>query len=246
MTLEDRLSDTLRTADAYEPSADLFAKVQRSILEDQAHRRRVRVTVGWALGAIATVAAYLAATVRIAGGEVTMAFASLEILVSALMIGIVVTMGPAIRRFGQAYERAAFSASPETGTQVLRLLDIAYYLIFGAYILVTLMIEPPAELPPWDRQLSDQVKFEVERIGGLLMLMGLLHIVLTLALPVAGLIHSANLRRARIADGLVSTDEVAGLIDRRITVGVWTATIAALGVALLMVVVILVALGAGG
>ena len=42
MTLEQVLSATLHSADDYDPSPDLFAKVQRSIDEDRAHRRRFR------------------------------------------------------------------------------------------------------------------------------------------------------------------------------------------------------------
>jgi hypothetical protein len=246
MTLEERLADTLRSADAYEPSPDLFAKVQRSILEDRAHRRRVGFVIGWLGVAVVAIGAYLAGTVRVTSGEVTMAFTSLEVLVTVVMVAIVVVLGPAIRRFGETYERAVFSASPETGAQVLRLLDIAYYLVFGAFILVTLMFEPPRALPPWDRQLSDQVTFEVQRIGGLLLMMGLLHVGLTLALPIVGLVHSANLRRARIAAGRIGTDEVADTIDRRISVAVWMVTVAALGVALLVVVLVLLIIGSGG
>jgi hypothetical protein len=243
VTLEQRLADTLHTADDYAPSPDLFAKVQHSIEEDNAHRRRVRSTILWFVAALGAVIVFLLATVRVESGQVDMSFTSLELLVTAVMIAIVAIMGPAIRRFGQTYERVAFASGPDTGTQVLRLLDIAYYLIFGAYIVMTLMFEPPRDLPFFDRQFTDTLLFEAERLGGLFLLMGLLHVTLLLALPIVGLVHGANLRRARIAEGATSSDDVAARIDRGVTVGTWV--VAAILVVQMVVGVLGVLLGLG-
>ena len=246
MSLEQQLTDTLHTADDYVPSADLFAKVRRSIEEDRAHRRRIRSAILWLGAAAAAVIVYLVATVNVDDGRVDMSFASLELLVTAAMTAIVAVMGPAIRRFGQMYEKQAFAGTPDTGTKVLRLLDIAYYLIFGAYILMTLMFEPPRGLPPLDRQFTDTLLFETERLGGLFLLMGILHVVLLLALPVAGLVHSANLRRARIAEGATSNDGVAARIDRGVTVGVWIVAAYVLLQMVIAVLGIVLGLGMGG
>lgn len=143
MSLEEMLTGTLHAADDYAPSPDLFAKVQRSIEGDDAHRRRVRSVILWVGAAVAAIRVFLLVTVRVESGRIDMSFASLELLVTAVMIAIVSVMGPAIRRFGQTCEQAVFADNPETGRQVLRLLDIAYYLIFVAYIAMTLMFEPP-------------------------------------------------------------------------------------------------------
>ena len=246
MNLEHHLIDTLRTADDYAPSADLFAKVQRSIEEDRAHRRRLRGAILWLAAALVAVTVFVLVTVRLEDGQVDMSFASLEFLVTAVMVAIVAVMGPAIRRFGQTYERNVFAGSPETGRRVLGLLDIAYYLIFGAYILMTLMFEPPRDLPLGDRQFTDALLFEAQRLGGLVLLMGLLHITLLLALPIVGLVHSANQRRARIAAGATSSDDVAGKIERGVTVGTWVVAAYVLFQLVAAVLLVLVGLGMGG
>ena len=246
MTLDQLLTDTLHTADDYAPSPDLFDKVQRSIEEDNAHRDRIRRRMPWFAAAVAAVTVFLLATVRVESGQVEMSFTSLELLVTAVMVATVAVMGPAIRRFGETYERAVFASNPDTGTQVLRLLDVAYYLIFGAYIIMSLMFEPPQDLSLFDRQFTDQLLFEAKRLGGLFLLMGVLHVGLLIALPVVGLVHSANLRRARIAEGATSDGNVAAKIDRGVTVGVWVVAAYVLFQMVVAVLGILVGLGLGG
>lgn len=245
MSLEKLLTDTLHTADDYAPSSDLFAKVQRSIEEDNAHRRRIRSAILWLVAALAAIAVFLVTTVRVKSGQVDMSFANLELLVTAIMVAIIAVMGPAIRRFGETYEQSAFAGNPETGTQVLRLLDIAYYLIFGAYVVMTLVFEPPRDLPFLDRQFTDALLAEALRLGGLLLLMGLLHIALLLALPIVGLVHSANLRRARIAEGASSNDDVAARIDRGVAIGVWVVAAYVLFQMVVGVLGVLIGLGIG-
>lgn len=250
MTLEELLADTLHRADGFSPSPDLFAKVERSIEEDRAHRRRVRIVLAWVAAAVTAITVYVWVTIEPVAGVFhtgyEVPFRPLAFLTTAVMVAIVVVMGPAIRRFGETYEREVFAGSPETGTRVLRLLDIAYYLIFGAFTLMTLFFEPPAGLRPWDRQFTDHLYFEMTRIGGLLLAMAILHIVLLLSLPVVGLIHSANLRRTRIADGATSEDPVADRLDKAITIGVWLAATFVLVQLALAVIGGLVALGASG
>ncbi|NND02477.1 MAG: hypothetical protein HKN91_06800, partial [Acidimicrobiia bacterium] len=134
MTIEQLIGDALHAADSYEPSPDLFVKVQRSIDEDAVHRRRLRRNLIWAASGVVAVMLYLLGTVDVVEGAVSMSFTSLEVLTTVVMVLIVAVVGPAIRRFGQFYERDAFATDPAVGTQVLKLLDIAYYLIFGAFI----------------------------------------------------------------------------------------------------------------
>jgi hypothetical protein len=242
MTFEQLVGDALHSVDEYEPSPDLFAKVQRSIDEAAAHRLRLRRVAAWLGAGVAAILVYLALTVDVVGGSVTMSFRALEILVTAVMIAVVAVLGPAIRRFGETYERDVFSAGPETGARVLRLLDIAYYLVFSAYILMTLVYDPALE---FGGTLADWVRGELVRMGGLLLMMGVLHVALVLALPLAGLVFSANQRQMRLSDGAVSTDPFVGRIDKVITIGAWI--IAGLVVfQLLGIVLNVVLLGVGG
>jgi hypothetical protein len=83
------------------------------------------------------------------------------------------------------------------------------------------MFEPPQNIPFWDRELTDQIMFQFARLGGLLLLMGALHVVLLISLPVIGLVDAANRRRERIADGAESTDLLAAKTDKGITFAVW-------------------------
>ena len=235
MTIEQLIDDALHAADNFEPSPDLFAKVQRSIDEDAAHRRRLRRVMLAVGGAIGIIAFYLAVTVDITTGtaaqaftdRVTMPFVALEILVTAVMVGLVVVLGPTIRRFGEAYEREVFRSNARTGEAVLRLLDIAYYLIFGAYVVMTLVFDPALEFG--DSTLPEWVRGELGRVGGLLLLMGVLHVALLMALPVVGLVHSANERRRRISNGAVAHDPVAERVDRYITVAAWVVGLLVVG-----------------
>jgi hypothetical protein len=217
MTFEEVVQDALRVADDYEPSPDLFTKVQRSIDDDAAHRSRVRSTLAWITAGVLAGLAYLAVTAEFVDGAVSMSFRELEFLVTAVMVSIVLVLGPSIRRFGESYEGDAFRAGPETATNVLRLVNVAYYLIFGAYILMSLLLEPPGDI----LTLAGWIRLEMVRIAGLLLLMGVLHVALLVALPIAGMVFSANLRRLRLVDGLASTDEKLNAIDRAITVVAW-------------------------
>lgn len=214
MTLEQLVADALHAADDYAPSPDLFEKVERSIEEDAAYRARVRrVLLATGLGVVA-VLAYVAVTADFAAR--TMPLGALEWLTTALLVVAVVVLGPAIRRFGEQYEREVFRSNPDAGTQVLSLLDIAYYLIFGAYIVMTLFNDPG-----FLDTFADWLRDAVVRIGGLLMLMGVLHVALLLALPVAGLVLGANERRLRIDQGHSTTDPGLDRVDKVITIGAW-------------------------
>lgn len=224
MRVEDVVEDALRAADAFDPSPDLFERVQRSIEEDAAHRRRVVGTLALVGLGVLGVGVYLAATVTRVDGALEMPFPALEFLASAVMIGIVLVLGPSIRRFGEAYERAVFGSSPATGVVVLRLLDVSYYLIFIGYVMVTLVFDPALEFGP---ELADWLRWQLVRIGGLLMLMGVLHVAVLTALPVSGLVLAANNRRLRMAAGNPSTDALADRADRTIGVLTWAVAVLA-------------------
>ena len=246
MTFEQRVESALRTADRFQPSPDLFAKVRRSIEEDRAHRTRVRCVFGAAAAAVTVVLMYIFVTVDVADGVWSMSFTALEVLTTLIMVAIVIVLGPAIRRFGETFEQDIFRASPETGRRILQLLDVAYYLIFGAYVLMTMVYKPTRELA--HTTLTDWLSFELAatRLPGLLLLMGVLHVALLLALPVVGLIFNANGRRERIMAGVPSVDAGMDKVDTAITVVSWVLAILLVLDVVAALLVVVAGLGASG
>lgn len=92
-------------------------------------------------------------------------------------------LGPLIKRFGRAYAGDIFRANPRTGKSYVVLMDVAYYLIFSAFILLTMELSEPAA---WRISTANQLQDEVLRIGGILLLMGVLHGLNVLSLPLVG------------------------------------------------------------
>jgi len=199
MTVEQRLREALHKADAYTPSPDLFARVQRSIEEDRAHRRRTwKIAAGIGAGVVAAVA-WVLLFVDIEAGRVTMPWWSLEILTNAVMLALVLTLGPLIRRFGRTYAEDVFRTHPITGDRFLGLLDVAYYLVFTAYIVLWLYFEPSLEwLGPTG--LSRQLEQSLGRVGGLLLLMGVMHGVMIFAMPFIGLVFASTRHRVLVRE----------------------------------------------
>lgn len=114
----------------------------------------------------------------------------LELVYVGVVIAAVALMGPLIKRFGKAYAADVFRANPRTGKSYLVLMDIAYYLVFGAYVLFTIKWEPDTD---WDVEVNAaQLQASVVRLGGMLLLMGLLHGVNVLSLPLIGRVFTLN------------------------------------------------------
>ncbi len=107
----------------------------------------------------------------------------IELITNVVLIGILVILGPLIKRFGRAYAGDVFRANPRTGKSYLVLMDVAYYLIFTAYILFTIRFEPQRG---WERSVAAQLQDEVVRVAGMLLLMGILHGLNVLSLPLIG------------------------------------------------------------
>lgn len=123
----------------------------------------------------------------------------LELVYVAAVTAAVVILGPLIKRFGRAYAADVFRANPRTGKSYLVLMDIAYYLIFGAYILFTVKWEPDTD---WgDTVNAAQMQASVVRLGGMLLLMGLLHGVNVLSLPLIGRVFTLNRQLDDDVDG---------------------------------------------
>lgn len=105
----------------------------------------------------------------------------IELATNAILVGLVLFLGPLIKRFGRSYAGDVFRGNPRTGKSYLVLMDVAYYLIFFALILFTVSFSDEQWLT-----LSAQLEDEVTRIGGMLLLMGVLHGLNVLTLPLVG------------------------------------------------------------
>jgi hypothetical protein len=171
---------------------DLFERVTRS-LEDARARRvfRVRIAVGLAafVGAIAALALALSDT---RDGRIVMPWWVIELITNIVLVALAVVLGPFIKRFGRSYAADVFRANPRTGKSYLVLTDIAYYLIFTAFILFTVRFE---EAPEWAESRAELLQHELARVGGILLIMGLLHTANVVALPVIGNLLEAGRRR---------------------------------------------------
>jgi hypothetical protein len=135
----------------------------------------------------------------------------LEIITVITLIAIVAILGPLIKRFGKAYAADVFRANPRTGKSYLVLMDFAYYMIFGAYILFVIKWEPDKG---WAQEVNaEQLQGSVARIGGMILLMGVLHGLNVLMLPIIGRIFTLNRRLDEAPDAPLpppidrSTDE---------------------------------------
>jgi hypothetical protein len=114
---------------------------------------------------------------------VLMSWWVVELVTNVVLILIVVVLGPLIKRFGRAYAGDIFRANPRTGKSYLVLMDVAYYLIFTSYILFTVTFDPSAQ---WLSSTAAQLQDEVVRVAGMLLLMGALHGLNVLSLPLIG------------------------------------------------------------
>jgi preprotein translocase subunit SecY len=189
--VENRVRDALLAGvSAAEESPDLFARIQLSIEDDRRRRRQRRRAAGIALCLLGAIAAVAFATTERRQGELLMDWWVLELLTDAALVGLALWMGPLIKRFGKSYAADVFRANPRTGKSFIVLTDIAYYLIFAAYIMFTMRYSPAKN---WAQTVhADQLQHETARIGGILLIIGLLHGINLLALPVIGRLLTLN------------------------------------------------------
>ena len=83
-----------------------------------------------------------------------------------------------------------FRSNPSTGKSFLVLMDFAYYLIFGAYILFTLVFD---RFDDWPQTVgAAQIQFEVAKVGGIFLILGVLHSGNLLMLPIIGRLLTLN------------------------------------------------------
>jgi hypothetical protein len=199
--LEHLIEEALRPvgAAAPPPSPDLFARVLDSVADDRARRRRTRRTVALWVTAVATVTALVLILTPQSNGDLLMPWWILELGTNAVLVGIALWLGPFIKRFGRAYAADVFHDNPLTGKSYIVLTDIVYYLIFAAYICFTLNFAPT---PAWDNVFTglvtpQQLQAEVVRIGGILLVIGVLHGLNIVLMPALGRLFSLNRRLPR-------------------------------------------------
>ena len=108
----------------------------------------------------------------------------LELITFGGLVLVLVALGPLIKRFGRSYAADVFRANPRTGKSYIVLMDIAYYLIFSAYILFTTVFE---QQEGWAETVNaTQLRQVALRVGGMLLIMGILHGANVLSLPIIG------------------------------------------------------------
>lgn len=191
--IESALRDALgHGAAALDESDDLFARVRLSIEEDRRRRQQRRRRVGVVAALAGAVVAVAVATTDRRQGELVMDWWILELLWFGFMVGLAAWLGPFIRRFGKSYAADVFRANPRTGKSFIVLMDVAYYLIFFAFILFTVQFEPSGG---WEHTVNaDQLRATAVRVGGILLIVGLLHGLNVLTLPIIGRILTLNRR----------------------------------------------------
>jgi hypothetical protein len=192
-TLEQRLHDALFAgARAIDPAPDLFDRVRESLDADR-HRRKL-ILRGWSVAGLllAALAAVVISVVEYREGRILMDWWVLELLTLAVLLGLAFWLGPFIKRFGRAYAADVFRSNPRTGKSFIVLVDIVYYLIFAAYIFFTVRFEPDSG---WGQTVGpDQLQYEFARVGGILLIIGVLHGANLLLMPVLGRLFSLNRR----------------------------------------------------
>jgi hypothetical protein len=189
--LEERLRDALFAgAEQIEESPDLFARIKGSI-EDERQRRawRWRVVRSAAV-AVAALMSLVASVTKYQEGALFMDWWILELITAGVLVAIVIVLGPFIKRFGRSYAAEVFRANPSTGKSFIVLMDFAYYLVFGAYALLTLAFQHGSS---WAATVNAaQFKDETMKVAGILLLMGVLHGVNLLILPIIGRLLMLN------------------------------------------------------
>lgn len=239
MSVERRLRETLSVFDEVEPAPDLFRRVERSVAVDLAWKRRLgRWTTAVVAGVALAILVLAGFASRSAVGTVVVPGSALAAVETMVLAGIVVMFGPLIRRFGAVFVEDVFE-SVDIGHAFLRLLDVAYYLVFAGYVILTVPVTGLDGLYPL-RALLDT---SMDRMGGLLLLMGVMHAATITALPLIGTIHASTVRnqqRSETKSASPSTPEAA-FAERVVRIVLWVAG----GLAVLLLAAFLLQLALG-
>jgi hypothetical protein len=202
--LEKRLIDAFSDARAsVHENPDLFARVTLSLEESAARRRWRWRMAGWVVLFVLANAALALSLSDFDNRRINMDWWVIELITNIVLVALAVGLGPFIKRFGRSYAADVFRANPRTGKSYLVLTDVAYYLIFTSFVLFTVTFVEPDD---WVNSTGAQLKHEVARIGGILLIMGILHAANVVALPVIGGLLSSN---RQLDEGRPAGPEVA-------------------------------------
>jgi hypothetical protein len=127
-------------------------------------------------------------------GRTTMSWWILELAITAVLVALAIWLGPFIKRYGRAYAADVFHDNPLTGKSYIILTDIVYYLIFTAYILFTVQFEPQQGWGLTGDVSAAQLDYDVKRVAGILIIIGVLHGINIIMLPVLGRLFALNRR----------------------------------------------------
>jgi len=202
--LERRLIEAFADArTSMEENPDLFARVTRSLADARARRRhRLRLAGRILTFAVATAALALALSDS-DNGRFVMPWWVIELVTDIVLVALAICLGPFIKRFGRSYAADVFRSNPRTGKSYLVLTDVAYYLIFAAFVLFTVTF---VEAGDWKESTGTQLEHEAARVGGILLIMGILHAANVVALPIIGRLLASN-RRLDDPHGISSAGE---------------------------------------
>ena len=116
----------------------------------------------------------------------------LEVIVILALTILAIGLHQLIRGFGKHYAADVFQATPEIGKSFVVLADVAYYLIFTAYILSNVHFQPAEK---WTAAVGAvQLENSVGRIAGICLIIGILHGINVFVLPFIGSILAFRLR----------------------------------------------------
>ena len=211
MNVEQRLIEVFQTSAHVEPTPDLFSRVLHSIEEDRRHRRRVLETTAAAVVVFAALVSVGVMSMQDGPGR-RQGFVhrpTMEILEWVALLALLVVLGPAIRRFGRGYVADLWPRDSAVPGPLLRLMDVAFYLVGVGYVMVPAQFEFGPELIA-DRW-PDQLSGAAFRIGGMLLVFGILHATTLVLLPVVALVGNATRRGAPVPRWVMLLAVLVGL-----------------------------------
>lgn len=194
MSVEQRLVEVFQASGRFEPAPDLWNRVVHSIEEDRLHRVRIVRTTALILAAVATFATVVLVSIEDGRFGRQIHRPTLELLEVLGLTTLLVTLGPAIRRFGRNYAGDLWPRWSTLPDALLRLLDVAFYLVGAGYILLSTEFEFTERV--FDGHLGDQLSDASIRVGGLLATFGVLHALTLFVLPLVALLDNST-RRGR-------------------------------------------------
>jgi hypothetical protein len=181
--MEHRLRDAFAGFDGVTETPDLLDRIEAAVEADERRRIRLRRLMA---GISAGVVGVIALVTWMLQGGIDMEWWILEVITTGVLFALAFVLGPFIRKYGKGYVADVFAASPRTGKSFVVLTDVAYYLIFSAYILLTVSFQQSTAWGVFGDVTARQVKHEVMRIGGILGIIGVLHAINLIVLPLVG------------------------------------------------------------